>query len=153
METLALIWTFAPDLKVKLLLFALAAQILLTINVYMQMSKQRVAAAKAGRVTADTYKSTNNEPEDLRVYTRAVANQFELPVMFYAIVIAGIAASMSSWITVVLAWLFVLFRVLHIKYMLAGNVLKRRKIFIRCMQMFLVMVAEFVISTLLFAQA
>ncbi len=153
MDTLALIWTFAPDIKVKLLLLALAAQMALTIRVYLQMSKVRVAAAKAGRVTTDMYKSTDNEPEDLRVYTRAVANQFELPVMFYAIVIAGIAASISSWITVVLAWLFIVFRVLHINEMLATNVLKRRKIFIRGMQVFLIMLLEFVISTLLFAQA
>jgi len=153
METLSFIWTFAPDLKVKLLLLALAAQMALTIRVYLKMSGARVAAAKEGRVTTDMYKSTDNEPEDLRVFTRAVSNQFELPVMFYAIVIAGIAASMSSWITVVLAWLFIVFRVLHVNEMLATNVLKRRKIFIRGMQVFLLLLLEFVISTLLFAQA
>ena len=153
MDTLALIWTAAPDVKVKLLLLAMAAQMALTIKCYMQMSDARVSAAKAGRVTTDMYKSTDNEPEDLRVYTRAVANQFELPVMFYAIIIAGIAASMSSWISVVLAWLFVFLRYLHVQEMLATNVLKRRKVFIYGMQVFLLMALDFIVSILFFATA
>ena len=154
METLQLLWSFAPDIKLKLLLLALAAQMYLALRMYLKLSANRVAAAKAGRVDPKIYKATENEPEELRVFTRAVANQFEMPVLFYAIIIAGIAASTSTWLTVVLAWAFVALRFVHAGEMTtSNNVFRRRKMFIRSTQVFLVMLVEFVIATLFLAQA
>ncbi len=154
MESLLLPWTFAPDLKVKLLLLILAGQMGLAIYLYIQLSKARMAAGKAGRITADLYKATENEPADLRVFARAVANQFELPVMFYALVVAGIAASISSWITVILAGSFVALRIVHAREMITTNtVLKRRKTFFRSVQVLLLMLVEFVLSAVFIAAA
>lgn len=152
MDALMLLWDFAPELKAKLLYLAIVGQIVLTIYCYSAMSKARVAAVRGNRLQPENYKATVDEPEDLRVFTRAVANQFEMPVVFYVLVLAGLMASAASWITVVLAWLFVLLRVVHVREMIGENVvLRRRKIFIQSARVIVLMVIEFVIALLFVA--
>ena len=154
MEQLADLLTGGADIRVRLLALVLAAQAVFSIRMYSQMSKARVSAAKAGTIEPDMYKATANEPEELRVYTRAVANQFEMPVLFFAIVVAGLAMSSTTWITLVLAALYVGARILHGNEMISTNtVFKRRRLFIRSAQIMLLLIVEFVISALLFAQA
>ena len=83
MEALMMLWDFAPELKTKLLYLAIVGQIIITIYCYSAMSKARVAAVRGNRMQPENYKATVDEPDDLRVFTRAVANQFEMPVVFY----------------------------------------------------------------------
>ncbi|MEP0942737.1 MAG: MAPEG family protein [Rhizobiaceae bacterium] len=152
MDALMLLWDFAPELKTKLLYLAIVGQIVLTIYCYSAMSKARVAAVRGKRLQPESYKATVDEPEDLRVFTRAVANQFEMPVVFYVLVLAALMASAASWITVFLAWLFVLLRVVHVREMIGENVvLRRRKIFIQSARVIVLMVIEFVIALLFIA--
>jgi hypothetical protein len=114
------------------------------------MSKARFKAAKEGRVTTDTYKATQNEPEDVAVFNRAVVNQFESPVLFYALIGISLAAGVSSWFTVLIAAAYVITRWRHANEMIGEHVvLKRRKIFIQSIQILLVLMAEVAISTLL----
>ncbi|WP_075995710.1 MAPEG family protein [Salaquimonas pukyongi] len=153
MDILMELWAYAPDLKVKLLCLAFAAQIVLTIVAYSKLSKARIAAIKAGKVEPETFKATRDEPDELRVFSRAVANQFELPVIFYALVAASLALKVTSWLTVLLAFAFVVFRYLHLQEMTGRhNVFRRRRLFFRSVQIILLMLAEFVLSALLFAQ-
>ena len=152
MDALMMLWEFAPELKAKLLYLALIGQIVITIYCYSAMSKARVAAVRGNRVQPDNYKATTDEPEDLRVYTRAVANQFEMPVVFYVLVLASLMATTASWITVALAWIYVILRGIHAREMIGDNtVLKRRKIFIQSARIILLMVLEFVIALLVIA--
>ena len=152
MDAILQLWTVAPDLKVRLLVLILSAQMLITILAYMRMSRARVGAAKAGRLEPDVYKAVgDSEPDDLRVYTRAVANQFESPVMFYAVIIAGLAVNVSSWITVVLGIVYVVMRWFHLNEMTTKNeVFKRRRMFIRSIQVLMLMIAELVLSAMFF---
>ena len=152
MDALMMLWEFAPELKAKLLYLALIGQIVITIYCYSAMSKARVAAVRGNRVQPDNYKATTDEPDDLRVYTRAVANQFEMPVVFYVLVLASLMATTASWITVALAWIYVILRGIHAREMIGDNtVLKRRKIFIQSARIILLMVVEFVIALLVIA--
>lgn len=152
MEALSLFWDFAPNLKMKLLYLSLVVQIALTIYCYGRMSGARVAAYKENRIEPDAYKATHNEPEDLRVYSRMVTNQFEMPVIFYALVLAFASIGIASWLTVLLAWVFVVFRILHAREMLDGNrVFLRRKLFINSARVIVVMVAEFTLALLFVA--
>ncbi|MCJ8309084.1 MAG: MAPEG family protein [Hyphomicrobiales bacterium] len=152
MDALMMLWEFAPELKAKLLYLALIGQIVITIYCYSAMSKARVAAVRGNRVQPDNYKATTDEPEDLRVYTRAVANQFEMLVVFYVLVLAALMATTASWITVALAWIYVILRGIHAREMIGDNtVLKRRKIFIQSARIILLMVVEFVIALLVIA--
>jgi len=151
MEFIASLWTAAPTLKIQLIVLAILLQVVITIWCYTQLSRVRVGAAKAGTVSPDIYKAVGDaEPEEIRVYTRLVANQFEAPVLFYVLVITGLAIGVSSWITVLLALIYVFLRYVHAKEM-AGehNVLRRRKIFIQSFRILLLMVIELAISTVL----
>ena len=154
MEQQLLPWTYEQGLVIRLLAVALVGQIAVTIWVYSQMSKARMTAALEKRVTAEVFKTTREEPDDLRVYSRAVANQFELPVIFYALVAASLALSVSSWITVILAFAFLGVRIVHIHEMIGENrVMLRRSWFIRSVQIVMAMTTEFVVSAVLFAQS
>ncbi len=150
MEQLLLPWAYEQGLVIRLLAVALAGQIALTIWVYSQMSKAMMTAAREKRVTTEVFKTTREEPDDLRVYSRAVANQFELPVIFYALVAAGLALSVSSWITIILAFAFLGVRIVHIREMIGENrVMLRRRWFIRGVQIIMAMTTEFVVSAVL----
>ncbi len=152
MNVLLVIYDFYPAWLIKLLCLAVAALMGLTIHAYMQMANARVRIAKAGLVTVDDYKTTKNEPDDAAVYTRAVANLFEMPVMFYALVLMSLTVGTASWITVILAWAYVVLRIVHWRELTTTNtVLKRRKIFFYSTYVFLALLAEFVIA-LLFSQ-
>ncbi|NKB51944.1 MAG: hypothetical protein GKR97_06930 [Rhizobiaceae bacterium] len=149
MDSLSLLWEFAPALKTKLIYLAILIQMCVAIYCYIAMSRMRLKAGRAKRITADDYKATKNEPEDLRVYTRAVANQFEMPVLFYALVLAMLTASAHSWITVVLAWAFVIIRIFHTREMLGENRVRiRRNIFIHATRVLMLMMVELLIAIL-----
>ena len=152
MDSIMLIWTAAPDLKIKLTVLAILLQIVITIWCYTQMSRARVAGYKDGRTSPDIYKAVGDaEPEEIRVYTRLVANQFEMPVLFYVMIITGLAVGATSWITVILAFLYVLLRYMHAREMAGEHVvMRRRKIFIQSARVILLMVVELAISTMFF---
>lgn len=151
MEFISSLWTAAPTLKIQFVVLILLMQVIITIWCYAQMSKVRVKAAKSGAISPEIYKAVGDaEPEELRVYTRLVANQFEAPVLFYVLVITGLAIGVTSWITVVLAALYVFFRYLHAREMSGEhNVLRRRKVFIQSFRVLLLMAIELAISTIL----
>ena len=154
MEFIASLWTAAPVLKIQLAVLVILLQIFITIWCYMQMAGARVKAAKAGTVSPDIYKAVGDaEPEEIRVYTRLVANQFESPVLFYAMVITGLAIGVTSWLTVILAFLYLWFRYRHAKEMTGEHVvLRRRRIFVRSFQVLLIMIADLLVSTLFVLQ-
>ncbi|MEL6966080.1 MAG: MAPEG family protein [Pseudomonadota bacterium] len=144
------LWSFAAEWKVRILALIIIANMLLAVRLYGLMAKMRFKAAKEGRVTVDTYRATQNEPEDVAVFNRAVSNQFESPVLFYALVIMAMALGVTSWITVVLAAVYVTFRWLHAAEMTGPHdVMKRRQLFIRSITTLMVLMAEVAISTLL----
>ena len=152
MELLLSLWTAAPEWKVRLIILALTAQMGMALLGYARLSKSRIAAVRAGKLNPEIYKAVgDDEPEDIRVFTRALANQFEAPVLFYATIIAGLALGVSSWLTAILAVIFVIVRWIHFSEMTAANtVIKRRKIFVRSIQVLLLIILEFFVSAMIF---
>lgn len=145
------LWLAAPLWKLKLLVIIILSQITLVVWLYIQMGKARVAAVKAGKITPEDYSVVGNEPQELAIYTRALANQFELPVLFYVVVLTGIAMGVSSLITVFLGVLFVITRVIHAREMVGENrVLIRRNYFMYSIRIFLLLMVELLFSTLFF---
>jgi hypothetical protein len=54
-------------------------------------------------------------------FMNAFANQFEVPVLFYVLVILLIVLHHAGWVFVILAWIFVLFRILQAGIHVTGN--------------------------------
>ncbi|EFL90956.1 MAPEG family protein [Ahrensia sp. R2A130] len=152
METFELLWTAGAEWKLRLLVLAVVGQMLLVFRLYGVMSAARMKAGKEGRITAETYRATQSEPEDLAVYSRAVTNQFEAPVIFYTLVIMALALGTASWLTVVFAIAFVALRWMHGNEMIgAHDVMRRRKIFLTSIKVLVALMAEVTVSAMIWA--
>lgn len=147
------LWTFEKTWQLKLLILMIIAQMVLTVWLYIQMGKARVKSVKDGKASPEDFSVVTNESDETAIYSRAVLNQFELPVLFYVIVLSGMAVGVSSWLTVVLAFLFVISRIVHAREMIGENrVMKRRGMFFNTMRVFILLLIELCISTLFFLQ-
>lgn len=146
-------WADQP-VKAALIMLAICAQVLLTLRVYDRVGRARMKAGRERRITADDYRIVRNEPDDLALFTRALANQFELPVLFFAVAILSLAA-IVTWLAPLAAWTFVALRMLHVREMLGENrVMRRRQLFLYGTIPVLVLVLEVAftaIVTLLYA--
>lgn len=112
------------------ILLAALVQIALTIVVYIVLVRARIAGVKSGEVKASQYELVEGEPRKLALVTNHLRNQFELPVLFFALVAFLIAINRVTMIDVILAWAFVVLRVLHSAAALkADNVAMRMRFF------------------------
>lgn len=101
-------------LTTKLLILAMFAQVVLTVFVLVKMRAARVKAKREGKVTLDQIAvSPENWPPEVRKIQNAYANQFELPVLFFAGVLLALQFSLNDWVVVILSWLFVASRWVH----------------------------------------
>ncbi|MCT8970938.1 MAPEG family protein [Microbaculum marinisediminis] len=120
----------AMPLNTALILLAALAQMALTFAVYFVMVRGRVSAVKAKQVRASQYDLVEGEPPHLARVTNSVRSQFELPVLFYALVLMLVAINRVTMLDVVLAWAFVGLRVVHfIAHTKGQNVAVRMRVF------------------------
>jgi hypothetical protein len=89
------------------------AQIGLTCALYAWLTVTRTLAVRSGRVEYAAFVLGRDEPKNVARITRNLGNQFELPVIFYAIVVLLVALGRVATIDVVAAWVFVAGRVIH----------------------------------------
>ena len=71
------------------------AQVALTYAIYALISRRRVAAIKAGDATVSQFRENQDEPPQSRFVRNNLANQFELPVLFF--VLAALSALHVYW--------------------------------------------------------
>ncbi|MGL4406315.1 MAG: MAPEG family protein, partial [Notoacmeibacter sp.] len=109
------------------ILWPVFVQAFATIALYIVMSRVRVAAVKAGKVEARAFKYMDGEPEELRNYTRALANQFESPVLFYTACILAYITGTANIAVLVLAWGYALAKLGHVYVHATANRLKHRR--------------------------
>ena len=89
-------------------------QVMLVIALVIATGRGRVAAVRAGEVKLkDIALDGSRWPERLRKPANNYQNQFELPVLFYAVVTLIIATGLADGISLVLAWAFVASRLVH----------------------------------------
>ena len=67
-----------------------------------------------------------NWPVRTRQVANAFSNQFELPVLFYLITVLAMITQHADYAFVVLAWIFVLSRLVHASIHTTSNVVLRR---------------------------
>lgn len=106
------------------------AQVALTLLVYFVLSKRRIAAVKVGDAQAHDFK-VPRDPEMSATAARNVANQFELPVLFYVACLAFHQVGAVDLPAIVIAWVFVASRLAHAwVHMTTNRILVRRRLFI-----------------------
>jgi hypothetical protein len=104
------------------LIYPLFAMFVLTTFVLLWMFFTRYQALKTGAIRMKYFKLYGDEPvpEAMLQASRHFSNLFEVPVLFYVVSILGILFSEGLPFTI-LAWVYVLARVIHAWIHLTSN--------------------------------
>lgn len=98
----------------KLLILAMAAQVLLTLALLVLMGRERVPRIMSGEIpVADIAVDRTAYPLKARLLSNSFDNQFQLPVLFFVGVLLVLHLGALGWAEVVLAWAFVVLRYVH----------------------------------------
>ncbi|MCG5479942.1 MAG: MAPEG family protein [Ensifer alkalisoli] len=109
------------------------AHVALIFSLYAPLSRRRVALVRAGKVEASQFRENREEPGESLVVRNSIANQFELPVLFYVCCVLLYVTEGDNLAAVGLAWLFVALRYAHAFVHVTSNRLKfRRPLFMAC---------------------
>ncbi len=110
------------------MLYPMFALVLVTFTVLVINFIWRVHAVRARQVSIKYFRVFDgaDAPEHIKAGARQYANLFELPVLFYAAGLAAIALKLESDLLINLAWVFVVFRLIHAMiHMSYNNVVHR----------------------------
>lgn len=104
------------------LVWPMLAQIVLTFVILGVMFSRRFKAMKAREVRmADIALSQDRWPDAPRQASNNFTNQFESPVLFYALVLLAIHVGATGIVMTVLAWVYVASRIGHAYIHLGSN--------------------------------
>ena len=104
------------------ILIPLFIEVALAFALLFGMAALRTRDIKTGAVDRRNIAQREpNWPPRTTQFMNAFANQFEVPVLFYVLVILLIVLHHAGWLFVVLAWVFVLFRILQAGIHVTGN--------------------------------
>ena len=102
------------------------AHVALVYLLYMLLGIRRAKLVREGRLDKSEFRENRGEPAESLVVKNALANQFELPVLFYACCILLYITEADNLAAVGLAWLFVVLRYAHAFVHVTSNDLRYR---------------------------
>jgi hypothetical protein len=133
------------------ILYPLFAMFFLVAFVLGRMARMRFAAVGRGEVDPKFYRTYDEgeEPKELRVVTRHFINLFEMPLLFYVVVIlVHITHQVNYWL-IFWAWAYVGLRYLHSYVHLTSNdVLTRFRVYFASAAVLLVMWTSLLVQLL-----
>lgn len=90
------------------------AQVFLTLVMFIVLGVRKARAVKAGAVNRKEAALDNRVwPDDVVKVSNNIANQFEVPVLFYVLCLVIYSIGAVGVVAVTLAWLFALSRYAH----------------------------------------
>jgi hypothetical protein len=112
------------------ILWPMLAHIGWVFVLYAWLTYARARAVKRGQIDYACFVLGRDEPLEVARITRNLANQFELPAIFYALVVLLVALGQVTLFDVIAAWVFVAGRVAHtLVQTLTDNVPLRGQVF------------------------
>lgn len=109
------------------LLLPAFVHVALVLSLLVRTGSARVGAVRSGQVKIKDIRSDNTKwPEPLQLISNNYANQFELPVLFYALLGFLLIAGLSDTVQIVLAWAFVASRLVHSVIHTGSNDIRQR---------------------------
>ena len=112
------------------ILWPMLAHIAWVVLLYVWLTYARWVAVKRGEVDYSSFEFNREEPPAVARIRLNLANQFEWPVVFYALVVLLIALGKVTTFDVIAAWVFVVGRVIHtLVQTLTDNVPLRGNVF------------------------
>jgi hypothetical protein len=101
-------------MSIQAVLLPLFVEVALTFALLIWMGQQRSEALRTGQVQArDIALRQPNWPTGALQVGYSFQNQFELPVLFYVLTILAWITRHADWLFVVMAWIFVLSRIVQ----------------------------------------
>ncbi|OZB12085.1 MAG: hypothetical protein B7X67_00750 [Rhizobiales bacterium 39-66-18] len=99
----------------------------LTFLLLFALLPVRMRALSSGEVSrAAAAEDTSTYPPRAQRFANAFSNQFELPVLFYVITVLALFTRKADIVFVVLAWVFVISRIVHAFVFTTSNPLSVR---------------------------
>lgn len=138
-------------MSLQAVLAPLFVQVVLTFALLVWLAYQRITLISSGVVKrTDIALREPNWPARTLQLQNAVSNQFEVPVLFYALTILSIVTRHADLAFVILAWVFVLLRIIHASIHVTDNDVRRRGLtFIAATTVLMVMWILFMLRILL----
>jgi len=138
-------------MSIQAVLLPLFVQVLLTFALGFWTGRVRFAAVKRGDARPrDVALREPNWPKKETQIANAYQNQLELPVLFYVLTILAVVTRHADLLFVVLAWVFVVLRLVHAYVHVTSNHLGRRfAVFVAGAVVLLVMWVIFILRILL----
>jgi hypothetical protein len=114
-------------MSIQSILLPLFVQVVLSFALLFWTGGARFAAVRRGDVRPrDVALREPNWPKHETQIANAYHNQLELPVLFYVLTVLAIITRHADFLFVVLAWVFVLLRLVHVAIHLTSNYMGRR---------------------------
>ena len=112
------------------ILWPMLAYIAWVLMLYAWLTVARAHAVRSGQIDYTCFVLGRDEPLEVARITRNLANQFELPIIFYTLVVLLVAHDRVSLYDVIAAWVFVAGRIVHtLVQALTDNVPLRGQVF------------------------
>ena len=114
-------------MSIQAVLLPLFVEVVLTFVLLYWMAYQRTSALQAGEIEPRNIALREpNWPQRMTQVSNAFQNQLELPVLFYVLTILAWITRHADLLFVVLAWIFVLSRLVHAYIHVTSNDVRRR---------------------------
>jgi hypothetical protein len=114
-------------MTVQEILAPLFVMVALTFALLVWMGAVRVAAVRRGEVRVkDIALDQSNWPPRVQQISNCFDNQFQLPMLFYVLTILALFLRKADLLFVVMAWLFVVLRIIHAAIHVTSNHVGRR---------------------------
>lgn len=105
----------------------IVAHVFLVFCLYALLSFRRMGLVRAGKANAGQFRENRDEPGESLVVKNSIANQFELPVLFYLCCVLLYITEADNIVSLALAWLFVALRYVHAFVHVTSNRLRYRR--------------------------
>lgn len=114
-------------MSTQAILLPLFVEVILTFLLWVGMATLRTRDFSTGAVRPEEIALREPKwPRRTLQYAYAFANQFEIPVLFYVLTILAYVTHLAGLIFVILAWIFVIFRILHAYVHVTSNIVRLR---------------------------
>ncbi len=114
-------------MSMRAVLAPLFVEVVLTFGLMLWMGTMRVSLVRSGQVNPeDIALRQPNWPKQVLQVQNATLNQFELPVLFYVLTVLSIITRDADLTFVILAWVFVLLRLVHAYIHVTSNNVRQR---------------------------
>lgn len=114
----------------QIILWPVLLNIVLAVLLYFKLISVKKTAVAEGTVDEDRRALHDDAwPDSVVQVNNCIRNQFEAPVLFYAVIGVVYALNAVNWIALSLAWIFVVSRYFHAYVHTGSNFVPRRRRF------------------------